>query len=103
MQSQAFNQRVTSEILVARKSLQELKDEVIKRTGYAHHITTHVAGFVAIAFLGTVLAFAVANDFHPVDVGRNIVERITGHKTPDADSTPSTGATQDAPVPPKRP
>ena len=90
MQSKAFNHRVASEIVVAKKLLEDVRNVITKRTGYKHHIITHITGFIAIAVIFTALAFAFAHDFSPTEISRNIVDVITGHKSNGAANIPST-------------
>jgi hypothetical protein len=115
LQDKAFNRAVSKEIGVARDMLKniniefttkldDVKGELLHRTGFKHHIYTHVAGFFVIAVLFGAFLFAYQYHYNTIDVGRAILEKFTGGGShePVVASPPSHDAGPQVPAPPRR-
>ena len=74
----AFNQRTREEIAEFRRDAKGLREFVGVRTGYTHHLKTHVIGFLAIAGLIGLVTLAANFDNAPRDIVNGIGRLLSG-------------------------
>ena len=78
MTGTALNQGVLNEVAEFRRETKSLRDFVGHRTGYTHHIYTHVVGFLAIAGVIGLVTVAANFDTAPWDIVSAVKRIIFG-------------------------
>ena len=75
----SFNQRAVEEVSEFRRELTAFRKYLRDRTGYTHHLMTHVVGFLSIAGLIALVTLAAEFDNGPRQIVDGIVKVLTGH------------------------
>ena len=78
LQATAFNQRTIEEIGQFKRQYEYLTHLVGERTGYTHHIKTHIAGFLIIAGIIALVSIAANFDDGPKQVVSGIWKFLSG-------------------------
>lgn len=96
MQERAFNTRTKVEIAAARDQLKKISVDLIRRTGYLHHIIAHVLGFGAVVAIIVIVTLIALYDKSPREIVSVISEQLIPHN---AANTPPSDAKPDVPMP----
>lgn len=91
LQRRAFNQRTVDEVSQYKRDVVSWRSEIMEevrslkatlheRTGYGHHIKTHVAGFICLAALIALLTLASNYETSPKEAAKSLIEKLIGQK-----------------------